>query len=61
MEPEKVLFKKSLEPKGIPFVNADILAKKMFPDDSEANSYEAAKYAEKSSSTTANGRHKFLL
>ncbi len=44
---KSTFYKKFLEPRGIPFVNADILAKKMFPDDPEANSYEAAKYAEK--------------
>ena len=35
-----------LEPTGIPFVNADVLARLMFPDAPEAHSYEAALLAE---------------
>lgn len=31
-----------LEPMGMPFVNADLLAKRLFPDDPEGRSYEAA-------------------
>ena len=44
---KSTFYKKYLEPRGLPFVNADILAGKLFPDDPEANSYEAAKFAEK--------------
>ena len=36
-----------LEPLGIPFVNADIIAKKIFPKSPEERSYDAAKIAEK--------------
>jgi predicted ABC-type ATPase len=31
-----------LEPQGMPFVNADLLARQLFPDEPEARSYEAA-------------------
>jgi predicted ABC-type ATPase len=31
-----------LEPKNIPFINADILAKQVFPQTSELHSYDAA-------------------
>jgi len=39
-------YKTRLEPVDLPFVNADILAKKLFPDQAEERSYEAAKIAE---------------
>ena len=35
-----------LEPLGLPFVNADILARMVYPDAPEAHSYDAAKLAE---------------
>lgn len=35
-----------LQPLGIPFINADLIAKAVFPDDPEGRSYEAAKIAE---------------
>ncbi|MCK7548376.1 AAA family ATPase [Marinobacter koreensis] len=35
-----------LEPLGMPFVNADVIAREMFPDDPEAHSYEAARHAD---------------
>jgi len=35
-----------LQPKGMPFVNADLIAKQLFPDDPEGNSYNAARLAE---------------
>lgn len=35
-----------LEPLGVPFVNADTIARLVFPQDSEAHSYEAARLAE---------------
>jgi len=35
-----------LEPLGLPFVNADILARMAYPDAPEAHSYDAAKLAE---------------
>ncbi|MEA3643971.1 MAG: AAA family ATPase [Lamprobacter sp.] len=34
-----------LEPLGLPFVNADILARIVYPDAPEAHSYDAAKLA----------------
>ena len=36
-------YKTRLEPQGLPFVNADIFAKQLFPDQPEIHSYEAAK------------------
>lgn len=35
-----------LEPLGLPFVNADIIARSEYPDNPEAHSYDAAKLAE---------------
>ncbi|WP_083870974.1 AAA family ATPase [Marinobacter santoriniensis] len=35
-----------LEPLGMPFVNADVIAREMFPDDPEGHSYEAARHAD---------------
>jgi predicted ABC-type ATPase len=35
-----------LQPLGMPFINADLIAKEVFPDDPEGHSYEAAKIAE---------------
>lgn len=35
-----------LEPLGMPFINADLIAKELYPDNPEANSYQAAKLAE---------------
>lgn len=35
-----------LKPLGIPFVNADLIAKELYPDSPEANSYHAARVAE---------------
>ncbi len=34
-----------LKPQGMPFVNADLIAKEQFPDNPESHSYEAAKLA----------------
>ena len=42
---KSTFYRKYLEPEGVPFVNADLLAKQVFPDDPEGNSYEAAKLA----------------
>lgn len=35
-----------LQPRGMPFVNADLIAKQLFPDDPEGHSYDAARLAE---------------
>ncbi|MEE9338254.1 MAG: AAA family ATPase [Methylococcaceae bacterium] len=43
---KSTFYKTRLEPLGIPFVNADILAKQLYPDQPEQHSYEAAKIAE---------------
>lgn len=42
---KSTFYRKFLDPKGMPFVNADVLAKQIFPDDPEGNSYEAAQLA----------------
>lgn len=42
---KSTFYRKYLEPRGMSFVNADVLAKKVFPDDPEGNSYEAAQLA----------------
>ncbi|PIE25061.1 MAG: hypothetical protein CSA60_01780 [Neptuniibacter caesariensis] len=39
---KSTFYRKYLEPRGMPFVNADVLAKQIYPDDPEENSYEAA-------------------
>lgn len=36
----------ALKPLGMPFINADIIARELYPDDPEANSYNAARLAE---------------
>ena len=43
---KSTFYKTRLEPLGIPFVNADSLAKQLYPDQPEQHSYEAAKIAE---------------
>lgn len=43
---KSTFYRKLLEPRGIPFVNADVLAKQVFPQDPEGNSYQAARLAE---------------
>jgi predicted ABC-type ATPase len=43
-----------LQPLGVPFVNADVLARVAYPDAPEAHSYDAAKLAEEQ-------RHNLLL
>ncbi len=43
---KSTFYRISLQPKGIPFVNADLIAKELFPDNPEASSYEAAIIAE---------------
>lgn len=35
-----------LQPRGMPFVNADLIAKQLFPEDPEGHSYDAARLAE---------------
>ncbi len=39
-------YRTQLEPLGIPFVNADNLARQLYPDNPELHSYQAAKIAE---------------
>ena len=43
---KSTFYKTQLEPLGMPFVNADILAKQLYPEQAEQHSYEAAKIAE---------------
>jgi len=43
---KSTFYRLALEPFGLPFVNADQLARFAFPDDPEAHSYEAAMLAE---------------
>ena len=40
---KSTFYERFLKPTGLPFVNADILARELFPDDPEGNSYEAAR------------------
>ena len=44
---KNTFYKTRLEPLGLPFVNADFLAKQLYPEQPEIHSYEAAKIAEK--------------
>lgn len=39
-------FETMLRPLGLPFINADVIAKEVFPDNPEGHSYQAAKLAE---------------
>lgn len=39
-------YRQFLEPKGVPFINADIIAKEIYPEAPELNSLKAAKIAE---------------
>ncbi|MBU0499368.1 MAG: AAA family ATPase [Gammaproteobacteria bacterium] len=43
---KSTFYKNYLEPLGLPFVNADILARIVYPDAPEEHSYDAAKLAE---------------
>lgn len=43
---KSTFYRTQLEPLGLPFVNADILAKKLYSEQAEYKSYEAAKIAE---------------
>jgi predicted ABC-type ATPase len=42
---KSTFYRTQLAPRGLPFVNADILAQQLFPHDPENHSYEAAKIA----------------
>ncbi len=43
---KSTFYRTRLEPLGLPFVNADSLAKQLYPEQPEQNSYEAEKIAE---------------
>jgi len=43
---KSTFYHQRLEPLGLPFVNADIIARQLYPDNPEARSYDAAKIAE---------------
>ena len=43
---KSTFYQQALQPLGIPFINADVIAKELFPDAPEAHSYEAARIAE---------------
>ena len=42
---KSAFYRLKLQPLGIPFVNADVIAKQVFPDSPEEHSYEAAQMA----------------
>lgn len=42
---KSTFYRTRLEPLGLPFINADILAKQLYPEQAEQHSYEAAKIA----------------
>ncbi len=42
---KSTFYRTRLEPLGLPFVNADVLAKQLYPEQPEQHSYEAAKIA----------------
>ena len=44
---KSTFYRTQLEPKGLPFVNADNIARQVFPEAPEANSYQAAVLAER--------------
>ena len=43
---KSTFYRLQLQPLGLPFVNADIIAKNVYPDNPEGHSYDAAKLAE---------------
>ncbi|MCR6651268.1 MAG: AAA family ATPase [Cellvibrionaceae bacterium] len=43
---KSTFYHQALQPLGMPFINADLIAKEVFPDAPEDHSYEAAKIAE---------------
>lgn len=43
---KSTFYRTRLEPLGLPFVNAEVIARELFPDDPEAKSYLAARIAE---------------
>ena len=43
---KSTFYRTQLQPLGMPFVNADNIAREVFPDHPEAHSYEAAAIAE---------------
>ncbi len=43
---KSTFYEQFLKPKGMPFINADIIAREMFPADPETNSLKAARIAE---------------
>ena len=43
---KSTFYSQALKPLGMPFINADLIAKELYPDDPENNSYQAAKIAE---------------
>ncbi len=43
---KSTFYNQVLRPLGMPFVNADLIAREYFPEDPESNSYKAAKLAE---------------
>lgn len=43
---KSTFYQHALQPLGMPFINADLIAKELFPDDPEGRSYEAARIAE---------------
>jgi predicted ABC-type ATPase len=43
---KSTFYRTQLEVRGLPFINADILARQLFPEHPEQHSYEAAKIAE---------------
>lgn len=43
---KSTFYHQKLQPMGMPFINADLIAREVFPDDPEVHSYDAAKIAE---------------
>jgi len=43
---KSTFYELALKPLGMPFINADLIAKEIYPNDPEGNSYNAAKLAE---------------
>ena len=43
---KSTFYNTQLQPRGLPFINADVIAKELFPEAPESHSYDAAKIAE---------------
>ena len=58
---KSTFFKKFLEPQGIPFINADVIAREIDPENPEAASYDAAELAAQQREQAIKGQQNFCF